>query len=390
MSLAVKFVKYGMMSAVCAVMFPSLLQAQSAQVQAGGEQALDVQTPQTAGAAGVSFAVGSPGNVSVYTNGFLLCTNVGTPSSSSFILRSQHEDQSTSGSLNRWTFATATDLGPISYTGTALTFNTGAISSPTLVCDARGGNGEMAQSRYIDDIYHDSFDDLFSLSNQQMPRLVNWAPPAAATPFDWASLDWTQVPFDGCDMSSPQVNEDVGCAALVGVDSSTTTKRSAIMDTGFDPSFTYFYYALHYSVSNQTGTDIPFVITDAYDSTFLWGTGASYCLTSTAPLSGNLSGSPCTWQTISSTTGTLRFESSALANSTSTSPSNTNYIIIKRKILGAHPNPGTPVVAVAIGIDPAVSSVGGNKFSGDDVVFGFKPTSNGFSWLPQPPPPQQP
>jgi hypothetical protein len=120
MSLAVKFVKYGVMSAVCAVMFPSLLQAQSAQVQAGGEQALDVQTPQTAGASGISFAVGSPGNVSVYTNGFLLCTNVGTPSSSNFVLRSQHEDQSTSGSLNRWTFATATDLGPISYTGTAL------------------------------------------------------------------------------------------------------------------------------------------------------------------------------------------------------------------------------------------------------------------------------
>lgn len=384
MSSVVKFAAYGVVGAACAAMFPSPARAQSqaALVHAGAEQALEVQTPQTPGASALSFA-GSPGNVSVYTKGFLLCTNVSTPSSSNFVLSPQHEDQSTSGSLNRWTFATAADLGAISYTGTALTFNAGSVPSPTLACAGRGPNGEIAQSRYLDDIYLDGFDKLFSLSDQQMPRLVNWKPDAVTAPFDWVGLDWTLVPFDGCDMSSPQVNEDVGCAGLVGVDVVAPTVRSAIMDTAFDQSFTNFYYAFHYSVSNQTSTDFPFVITDAFDSTFLSGAGASFCLTSTAPLSNNLPGTACAWQTISSSTGTLRFQSSALANSASTDPSNANYIIVKRKIIGAHPNPDTPIVAAAIGIDPAVSSLGGNKFPGDDVVFGFKPTSNGFSWMPQ-------
>lgn len=383
MSSVMKLSAYGVVGAIYMAMTSSPLYAQVARAQIGVEQSLDVQTPQTSGASGISFSGGSPGKVFVYTDGFLLCTNVGTSSSSNFLLLPQHEDQSTVGSLNRWTFATATDLGTVSYTGTALTLNVGPVLSPTLACAARGPIGEMAQSRYVDDIYVDGFDSEFSLSNQQMPRLVNWKPDTAIAPFNWATLDWTLVPFDGCDMSSPQVGEDVACAALVGVNTTTPTVRSAIMDTAFDPSFTYFYYALHYSVSNQTETDLPFVVTDAYDSTFLGATGASYCLTSTAPPSNNLPGSACAWQSISTQTGTLRFEGSVLANSVSSDPSNANYIIVRRKIIGAHPNPDTPAVAVAIGVDPAFSSLGGNKFTGDDVIFGFKPTSTGFSWMPQ-------
>jgi hypothetical protein len=57
------------------------------------------------------------------------------------------------------------------------------------------------------------------------------------------------------------------------------------------------------------------------------------------------------------------------------------YVVVTRPIKGTHGNTQTPVVGVAALLEPAVASEGGDKFVGDDIVFGFMPTSAGFPWM---------
>jgi hypothetical protein len=52
-----------------------------------------------------------------------------------------------------------------------------------------------------------------------------------------------------------------------------------------------------------------------------------------------------------------------------------------RPIIGAPPSINEPAVEVSILIDPTVGGVGGDRFKGDDVAFGFIPSSQGFPWM---------
>jgi hypothetical protein len=55
--------------------------------------------------------------------------------------------------------------------------------------------------------------------------------------------------------------------------------------------------------------------------------------------------------------------------------------VVNRLVQGSHSTVLTPVVTGTVLIEPAVAIEGGDKFSGDNVVFGFMPNSTGFPWM---------
>src|SRR5262249_31133529 len=57
------------------------------------------------------------------------------------------------------------------------------------------------------------------------------------------------------------------------------------------------------------------------------------------------------------------------------------YMAFIRPIVGPPPSLNEPAVAVSVLLDPSVSAEGGDRFKGDDVAFGFLPTSQGFPWM---------
>ena len=88
-----------------------------------------VQTPTLAGAAGISYAGGSPSPLKVYTDGFLFCAN---PSPSPVISTPAyfvpaHEDQSFTPA-HPWAFTTVTDVATVSYNGNEIVINRSASS----------------------------------------------------------------------------------------------------------------------------------------------------------------------------------------------------------------------------------------------------------------------
>jgi hypothetical protein len=57
------------------------------------------------------------------------------------------------------------------------------------------------------------------------------------------------------------------------------------------------------------------------------------------------------------------------------------YMAFIRPIVGPPPAVNEPAVAVSIMVEPSVVAEGGDAFKGDDVVFGFLPSSTGFPWM---------
>ncbi len=57
------------------------------------------------------------------------------------------------------------------------------------------------------------------------------------------------------------------------------------------------------------------------------------------------------------------------------------YVVVNRLVQGGHPSLLTPVVAASVLIESPVAEEGGDRFSGDNAVFGFMPNSPGFPWM---------
>lgn len=340
----------------------------AATLQISSEAPLTVQTPTTA-PSGLTLTSDS---ASVFTDGFVFCANIGTPSVVNFVLAPAHEDQDPSlSSAHPWKFPIAKDLGAVTFAGGTLSINVTGAKSPTLSCNTRGASGETVASPFGDEVFSDGYDDLLLSPHKQYPLMVNWVPPAS---FDWNTPDWTQVPVNACDSAQPQVAEPVACAAVTGVNPTATSVRAQTMTTFADNTAFNFYYMFRVDVLTQTGAGEPFVVRDAYDGTFLGASGGAYCFLATPPSS--LSASACTnWLQLSAG-GFLDYQ--GLSTGGQNAPF---YIVVRRPMVGSHTNLTTPVVAASVFVDPAVSAEGGDRFRGDDVVFGFMQQSTGFPWM---------
>ena len=367
-------------------------------------QSLSVQTPTTAGTSGIAYQAGAQtSTATVYTDGFLFCGNVlagatlpsPPPPGWNVILAPKHEDQSFSPS-HAWAMLTASDISSVAYTGSVLSINRNIMT--TLVCRGVGAQGELP-SGIADGIFDNGLD---SRAASNYGHLINWIPPGT---FDWSAPDWTQVPADPCYSSANQperVIENAACAAVTAArpGSSTPAVRSGTLWTASDGvSFTYLFRVdlrfgpqpptamPHFAMPVRAGDSVTSsgaayaVLRDAYDSTYL-GNG-QYCFLANATPSATLGSGTCAAEGATSwaMNGALDFPFAVFAPPVG--PGATSfYVVVNRQIgAGSHTNLATPVVGVSVLVDPALSAEGGDVFIGDDIAFGFMPTSNGFPWM---------
>jgi hypothetical protein len=354
-------------------------------------------------APGFSYVAGATTNtLSVYTDGFLFCTNLALGGSwnTEVTLAPLHLDQSFSPA-HPWTLPTASDIQNIVYTGSELNINRdahGAMAS-SLVCHSVGAKGEVA--KWLADGIFDSGDDMAWEENYH--HLINWIPQSPG--FSWRAPDWTQVPTNPCFSSGGQparVVETVACAAATGVGPGTSAAsvRAGTMWTWTDGiNFTYLF-----RVDVRFGAQLPGIpptqfeaptrvsstdvvdattsgayvsLRDGYDADYL-GAAGSYCyFLTTQNLPTVLNSSTCADAHLPisnvSASGTLDYSFSQSLTSF--------YVVVTRPVIGAHSSTDTPVVGASILVDPALLAEAGDEFIGDDVIFGFIPSSTGFPWM---------
>lgn len=363
-----------------------------------------VQAPTQSGAVGISYSTPAGGLTSalkVYTDGFLFCANISsnTVVTTPVSLTLAYEDQSFSPSpAHAWAFPTETDVQTVGFTGGVLSVNYGATGSllTTLTCYGTDANG-VVRSGLTDGIFDSGLE---SATVTNYTHLVNWSP-IPSMGFDWNAPDWTLVPTDPCISTTSQpasVVEDAACAAVSGVRPSTTAVRAGTVWTATDAgNFTYLFrvdarlgaqttqapvqFRLPTAAVPQAPADSnaeTFVVSDAYDSAFLTGAG-EYCFLATLPAA--LNSGVCSGSTTHTLTGPLSYAFPLTPPPVGTGLA-TFYVAVKRTIgQSTHANLTTPVVGVSILVDPALVAEGGDKFSGDDVAFGFMPGSTGFPWM---------
>lgn len=340
-------------------------------------------------------------SLTVYTEGFLFCGNPSAaPQNTVANLKVMHEDQAMTPA-HPWLFADAVDVPELNYTGSLLGIN--STQETTLACLGTAADGAVG-SGLREGIFDNGYD---SATEANFNHLVNWIPPAG---FDWNAPDWSMVPLDPC---NPNPNdlvravEDVACAAVTGVrpvvgGTSNTPVRAASVWTTTDGTFLTYLFQIDVRSGPQTasspapltlapapksgsevndGTQIYFTVRDAFDRTYLNSnsgtTGDEYCILQSVPMT--LDSSVCAGRSPQPLNGaplTLTTSVGGLQNSSVHS-----YIAVKRRIVGAHTELTTPVVGVSILLERAVAREGGDKFTGDNIAFGFMPSSGGFPWM---------
>lgn len=376
-------------------------------------KALAVQTPtlpvppSSAAAAGISYkATGAQASaLTVHTEGFLFCANLSPaappPESRIVTLIPAHESQGLIPA-HAWTLPTATDVVSVAYRGSVLSVNRNrnGVDPSSLTCHGVGADGGVG-SGLTEGIFDHPFE---KPTANHYKHLVNWMAPGD---FDWtAPANWGDVPVDPCSPSTnepAQIVEDAACVAATGVRGKTSgATRAATMWTASNgSSFTYvFRFDARYGpqLPGIGGTlevpsvqelgapagagQVKFGVRDAFDSTYLGASGGHYCLLSDLP-APPLTSTVCAGSTLHSLDeGPLQFEIS-LGEPPAADPVKSFYVAVTRPIVGGPPDLNTPVAGVAVFVDPVVSDaeVGGDQFSGDNVVFGFMPASTGFPWM---------
>lgn len=352
-----------------------------------------VQTPLTAGQAGIAYRQtgANASALDIYTKGFLFCANVssGNVVQSASTLTIHHEDQEFTPP-HPWSFPSVTDVTTFSYTGALLS----VVSGESVTCLSTSDKGATA-SGLTEGVFENGYD---SQTEENFPHLVNWIPPAG---FDWFHPDWSEVPVDPCTSTRNQparVEEDVACAAVTGArPDQEGTVRSPVMWTAFDGvSFTYLFrldarfgaaqpgqatqMQIPQSVNGTDGTSpdaLQAQIFDAYDSAFLSDQG-QYCVL--ADLPATLSSSTCAQS--NAINGHLKYSFSIAAPPADPTGYRSYYMVVTRTLgQSNHQSNDTPAVAVSVLLEGALVTEGGDKFSGDNIVFGFMPTSSGFPWM---------
>lgn len=358
--------------------------AQAAQLAVNDEAPLTIVSP------GFSYITETPGlasALSVTTDGYLFCANVGTSAANIVKLAPGHA---------RWTLPDAY-LETTKYSGGSLQINrtTGGSIEHTLACHARGAQGEVFNpfSRFGAGIYSNGYE---GKEPTQYSSMVNWQP---VDGFDWSVPDWAEVPTDSCqfDMTpedSPAVVESSLCAAATGVEQGgefgTRAPKMWTWSNGTD-----FVYVARIDLrvgAQQFGganegfltsepalgglSSVDFEIRDGYDSEFL-DDPYTFCLLSSMPAS--LSAATCNGNSPESDVG---FVSRKLNLDPQTITSLSRYLVVIRTHTANYPSTHSPVAAVAVLSDPIVSrDEAGDTFAGDNVIFGFY--GLGFPWMTQ-------
>ena len=394
----------------------SFVQAAHAQVSFTiNDQAPLSVLPSAKVPAGMSFATTTLGTLlSVNTDGFLFCANVYYP-------YPQSPSPQTAITLApghiTWTLPTAFDLQSIAYTGGGLNVNRplgGPSLETSLTCQTRGPNGEITSpfSAFGDGIFRDNYE-----RGVQFASMLNWTPPS--TGFDWyTAADWAQAPTDSCtfdaNSNKPQTVESSLCSAASGVrpiapgslNNPSYGDRAPTMWTSAGPvsgsSFVYLAridtrFGLQTGAPNshfpsasgpQTqalGSSVDVAVRDGYDSAIL-GDSGQYCFLRALPTTGFNAG-VCT-DPAAYFIGTVNGSLSETISVDSFTPAKSFYVAVIRQFKVTPPSVMSPmpIAAIAVLPDPAVARAeAGDAFTGDDIVFGFMPSSPGFPWMVSPP-----
>jgi len=384
--------------AVSALFAPALCAA--AQVKVNDEAPLDLQSPP-----GFTYTTGgASATLSVATTGFMACANIaadGYSMATNINMVPQH---------GLWRFPAAIDLLSVGYGGGTLAIGRnaqGTISS-ALTCHASGAEGEVIEP-LSDGLMASGFD---SKMVEQFSNLVNWVPGLG---FSWSNPDWSQVPTDPCTPSIDQparAPENVSCGAAVGQKPGASgSERAPTLWTATDG--VNFYYVARIDArwgapdggiqdgasvlpsttrQPETANSTQYKLVEAY-SRGVVGVGGGYLgdtgqwcalaalpaalnanLCAGAPMSGVLNGP------FVSAYQNGNFDITVGAPPVMTSRVSF-YMAFIRPIVGSPPSIDEPAVEVSMLIDPVVGSLGGDRFKGDDVAFGFLPTSLGFPWM---------
>lgn len=349
------------------------------------EQPVSIETPP-----GFTYVTqGANGSLSVSLDGFLFCSNIysdAPPSPTAVTVIPQHDS---------WTLPHAQDVSTVAYTSGLLTVN--HFNPTTLVCHGVGAEGETA-SPFADGLLRSGLE---TKAIEQFSHLVNWIPPQG---FSWNAPDWSIVPTDPCNGQTPEVAENVGCAAVTGVrPAGSSAIRAPTMWTGTDGS-SFFYVARFdaaYGLQDQaqrgmsvpsnlgsapaSGLNAALKIVDAYDGGAAGGgigylsDAGEWCIMATLP--ATLSAGMCNGAGYSAPLSGALNQFIYLQQVPPGPASASFYVAFIRPITGAPPATNDPAVAVSVLFEPALVDVGGDAFSGDDTVFGFLPASPGFPWM---------
>jgi len=352
----------------------------------------EVQIP-TSSSSGLALTFADNAYVwTAFTEGFYFCNDVpqgGYPN----VLTLKHEDQSLPQGAHSWTFPSVS-VNSFGYSNGTLTFS--AFFAQHLECVSTAADGSSA-SGLADGIFENSYE---SKTDENFSHLVNWVPPRS---FDWSAPNWAQVPVAACDPQAdetPIVVEDIGCAAATGVSSSAAagTARAPTMWTATDGiNFTYLFRVdtrfgpqapgaqptmsvplMDSGIAPAGSATMTLLLQDAYESTYLSDAG-SWCVIYQLPSA--LNSGACSQAGSLTLDGPLTQSFSIGAPPFGTGADQAFYVVVNRLVQGSHSTVLTPVVTGTVLIEPAVAIEGGDKFSGDNVVFGFMPNSTGFPWM---------
>lgn len=371
------------------------------------------------GAEGIRYeAAGTAGILSVATDGYVFCSNIGALPATGMNLR--HAENAPAGTAPMLWAQPQASISHLTYTSTGLTIDsTAPVSSLTCVGVARDGSTHGLRDWIFDNGY-----DLPMLGDNY-PHWVNWhdanAPEWNDPEWELGGDNWDLVPAAACGpdaYAGARVKEDNGCAAVTGVQrkdvgGTLTDVRSPKMLAQVRPVGLSFMYTYLFRVDVQSGVPaappalaVPPAATsgddasvsansmkvrvrDAYNSYFLEGTGASYCLLTQLPSSATAD--VCA-DALPGNKGTLTGDGFFNWEFTAGFPfdSTSFYVAITRKIKNDPLSyPHYPLAAATIFVDPAQTAEGYDRFIGDNTVFSFitdtADTSvmppHGFPWM---------
>ncbi len=383
------------------------------------QDTIGVQSPTSGPGVSYRSTGANSAELTAFTDGYLLCANVGSPMASSAVeLVPRHE----SGNQHQWSFPAVKDVFPLAYRDGVFSINREAdgVRLSTLTCNPLSAQGEWT-SPLVGGIFADSFDVAGGQAAINYHHMINWDPPPPGgrpgPAFDWTDPDWAAVPQDPCvlganDQGSMRVDEADACAAATGVaapDVVGIPSRGATMwvDTwqlGYTLKLTYLF-RIDATLGAQTvngGTvelpmtmseaadaqsnSVSFSVRDAFDKTFLSGAG-SWCIL--AQLPAVLDEHTCDGAggayvgTLSEADPFITKDFPLAILPPANSARASFYMAVTRDIIGGQnvPADNTPIAEVSIFVEPAAVAADGNQFRGDDVVFGFVPESPGFRWM---------
>ena len=349
------------------------------------EQGLSITTPP-----GFTYVTsGGSGSLTVATDGFLFCANVypdNPPPPTPVTVIPQH---------GSWMLPVALDVSSVEYNASMLGVN--RFNETSLVCHAIGAQGET-QSPLSGGLLRNSYE---TKRVEQFSNLVNWIP----TPgFSWNAPNWSLVPTNPCDTTPAEINETVACAGVSGVSQGAAVLRAPIMWSGTDGS--NFFYVVRvdarYGSGNliESGMHLPSSFTsapagsatavlkliEAYDrgsggAGGYLGDNGQWCALTVLPATLNANvcaGAPYSQSLSSALNQFIYLQSAPLGT-----PVVSFYAAFVRPIVGPPPSLNEPAVALTALFEPSITAVGGDAFTGDDVAFGFLPSSTGFPWMGQ-------